>query len=105
MAKKQQCKHNGGRGYWSNLSGSVCLLCGEEVQSKSKKGPEITCVECHKVSVPDYSKWGCIPNLCDECSAKGWEPATLTSFVNDPLLRDKVDIVSPILKTTTPKQN
>lgn len=29
--QKKVCKHNGGRGYWSSKSGSMCLSCGEEM--------------------------------------------------------------------------
>ena len=30
--KKKICKHNGGKGYWSNMKGAVCLKCGKEVK-------------------------------------------------------------------------
>lgn len=35
--KIKTCKHDGGRGYWSNLPGSVCLKCGKEVITPKKK--------------------------------------------------------------------
>ena len=33
----KKCKHNGGKGYWSNLPGFKCLKCGAEVIEKPKK--------------------------------------------------------------------
>jgi len=30
--KKKACKHNGGKGYWSNVAGCVCLKCGKELK-------------------------------------------------------------------------
>jgi len=34
--KENPCKHNGKKGYWSNLPGFKCLKCGEEVNEKKK---------------------------------------------------------------------
>jgi hypothetical protein len=31
LKKQKECKHNGGKGYWSNLPGYVCLKCGKEI--------------------------------------------------------------------------
>jgi hypothetical protein len=33
---QKKCKHNGGRGYWSNLPGFVCLKCHQEVNSPTE---------------------------------------------------------------------
>lgn len=30
--KPKKCKHDGGKGYWSNLKGAVCLKCGKELK-------------------------------------------------------------------------
>jgi len=31
--KTRKCKHNGGKGYWSNVKGCVCLKCGAELSN------------------------------------------------------------------------
>lgn len=36
------------------------------------KEEEIICKECKKISIPDRSKWGCEPDICDECLKIGW---------------------------------
>jgi hypothetical protein len=36
--------------------------------------PEIKCKECGCISAPDRTKWGCEPDICDECLKKGWLP-------------------------------
>lgn len=56
---------------------------------------EITCVECKKVSVPDRSKWGSEPDLCDECLSKGWSEVILQDMRDDPELFGEVKIQSP----------
>lgn len=29
--KVKKCKHDGGKGYWNNKAGAVCLKCGKEI--------------------------------------------------------------------------
>lgn len=30
--RKNKCNHTGGKGYWNNKKGAVCLKCGKEVK-------------------------------------------------------------------------
>ena len=63
----------------------------------------IKCVECGKISVPDYSKWGSKPNLCDKCLSIGWvstdTPEGRKILDNDKLGK-KVNTLSPYFKRT-----
>lgn len=34
--KIKKCRHRGGKGYWSNLPGALCLACLEEISQKFK---------------------------------------------------------------------
>lgn len=59
---------------------------------------EITCNECGKISIPDRSKWGSEPDICDECLKIGWSPVTLEDMRNDTELFGKVVVKSPYEK-------
>lgn len=58
----------------------------------------IKCNECGKVSVPDLSKWGSEPDICDDCLKKGWSEVTLDDMKKDPELFGKVVVKSPYEK-------
>lgn len=57
---------------------------------------EIKCTECDSYSIPDRSKWGCEPDLCDKCLSIGWSPIILDDMLKDKELFGKVEILSPI---------
>jgi hypothetical protein len=67
-----------------------CLECGKPVDLNPGDDITTNMGETLKLS-PDEQ-----PNLCRECMSKGWSPAKPTDFFNDPELRDRISILSPI---------
>ena len=77
---------------------------------RKKEMKEIDCSECHKISVPDYSKWGAgeTPNLCDECLAKFWGSVDQTkeaikkiSTANVETIKSAIETLTGVLKAET----
>lgn len=64
---------------------------------------EIKCSECGKLSTPVKEKYCFVPNMCDECFAKGVIDMTtpegyekgMEAINNDPELSGKISVKSP----------
>lgn len=89
------------------LFGCNCNSC---TPTPEASGEEKKCAECNEL-FENYSviekgpvAGGKIenPNICQECMALGWSDATISDFENDPELKGKISVLSPL--STPPTQ-